>query len=205
MAELAIKGHATRGKEVIELLEMMGGKQFESYLGNDISWCYTIINGEIDWDYPSDKYKVFTLEEFLEKYPYKIGDRVSSKYLKNYKIEKAEWESCNNRVIYKLQGMGWYSVEELQPYKEETMEEKLEQITVDIPNEYEFFGIDDNNKIVLTKKQLQYPKTYVECAKILDCFSAVYIDGYKNDLLEKLQELLVCRDAIGKLLVNIWD
>ena len=39
----------------------------------------------------------------------------------------------------------------------------------------------------------------MECAKILDCFSAGYIDGYKNNLLEKLQELLICRDAYWKI------
>ena len=80
MANLAIKGHPTRGKEVIEILEMLGGKQFESYNGNEVNWCYTIIDGSIDWDYPSDKYKVFSLEEFLEKFPYKVGDKVKTKH-----------------------------------------------------------------------------------------------------------------------------
>lgn len=79
------------------------------------------------------------------------------------------------------------------------VKEIMEEIKLDIPDGYEFFGIDDDNKVVLTKKQPQYPKTYVECAKILDCFSAVYIDGYKNNLLEKLQELLICRDAYWKI------
>ena len=86
-----------------------------------------------------------------------------------------------------------------EPYKEETMENKLGQITLDIPDGYEFFGINDDNKVVLTKIQPQYPKTYEECAKLLDCFGAAYIDGYKNELLEKLQELLICRDAYWKI------
>lgn len=45
----------------------------------------------------------------------------------------------------------------------------------------------------------QYPKTYVECAKILERFSAYNIDGYKNELLVKLQELFICRDAYWKI------
>ena len=49
------------------------------------------------------------------------------------------------------------------------------------------------------KKKPKYPETYVECAKILDCFSALHIDGYKNELFEKLQELLICRDAYWKI------
>ena len=83
--KLAIKGHPTRGKEVIELLEMMGGNTFNScmkiaysnrnyYIGN---------NNAIAWDYIGleeiDKYVIFTLEEFWEKYPFKIGDKVIDK------------------------------------------------------------------------------------------------------------------------------
>lgn len=75
----------------------------------------------------------------------------------------------------------------------------MEEIILDIPNGYEFFGINDDNKVVLTKKQPQYPKTYVECAKILNCFSASYINGYKNELLKKFQQLLIYRAAYWKL------
>ena len=31
MTELAIRGHATRGKEIIELLEMLGGKNKDDF------------------------------------------------------------------------------------------------------------------------------------------------------------------------------
>lgn len=125
MATLAIRGHATRGKEVIEILEMLGGvNKYEISAANVELLLYTIRghDNSIIGVYPTSTFVVFTLEEFLEKFPYKIGDKVSSKYLKNYKIVKMEWEDTNNRAIYKLQGMGWYSSEELQPYKEETMD-----------------------------------------------------------------------------------
>ena len=36
MANLAIKGHATRGKEVIGILEMLGGKNSYDATGLDI-------------------------------------------------------------------------------------------------------------------------------------------------------------------------
>ena len=59
MKQLAIKGHATRGKEVIEILEMLGGlfhptlggKDEDMYNGAAQDWVY-IINREgfIDWD-----------------------------------------------------------------------------------------------------------------------------------------------------------
>lgn len=65
---------------------------------------------------------------------------------------------------------------------------------------YEFFGVADNNKIVLAKKQSQYPKTYEECAQILLERASVRNDiGYKGDLLIALQQLLVCRDAYWKI------
>lgn len=75
--KLAIKGHATRGKEVIELLEMMGGINDEGHIGTN-TWkdeYYFLDNGYIrayDW---CDGIK-FTLEKFWEKYPFKIGDKV---------------------------------------------------------------------------------------------------------------------------------
>ena len=75
--KLAIKGHPTRGKEVIELLEMLGGSNDEGYIGTN-TWkdeYYFLDNGHIhayDW---CDGIK-FTLEEFWEKYPFKIGDKV---------------------------------------------------------------------------------------------------------------------------------
>jgi hypothetical protein len=80
--KLAIRGHSTRGKEVIELLEMLGGINDEGYIGTN-TWkdeYYFLDNGCIrtyDW---GDDIK-FTLEEFLEKYPFKVGDKaVYTKY-----------------------------------------------------------------------------------------------------------------------------
>ena len=121
--KLAIKGHPTRGGEVIQLLEMLGGVNFLNLKGGEIDSFYYIYKDNDIYLCSSTNtgnFIVFTLEEFLEKFPYKVGDKASSKYLENYIIEKAEWESCGNRVIYKLQGQGWYRKEELQPYEEET-------------------------------------------------------------------------------------
>lgn len=41
MANLAIKGHPTRGKEVIEILEMLGGKEKHLFGGNGPGYYYT--------------------------------------------------------------------------------------------------------------------------------------------------------------------
>ena len=80
--KLAIKGHPTRGKEIIELLEMMGGKN-TVYYGTDIKVIYTIDDKGIirslffnDTILMKMEYDIFTLEEFLEKYPFKVDDKV---------------------------------------------------------------------------------------------------------------------------------
>ena len=54
--KLAIKGHPTRGKEVIELLEMLGGKN-QVYRGKNEYHIYFIDNeGMITISLPSFKY-----------------------------------------------------------------------------------------------------------------------------------------------------
>lgn len=100
---LAIKGHLTRGKEVIEILKMLGAKEEDIYKGNDTNWVYIINEGYVDWDYPSDKYTIYTLEEFLEKYPYKVGDKVLYKIYNVYSsIKTMTWNEEKEQVIYRL-------------------------------------------------------------------------------------------------------
>ena len=79
---LSIKGHPTRAKEVIELLKMMGGDNIYSHWNGDQENMQYFINeqGNIDnWCLMANRinYEVFTLEEFLEKYPFKVGDMVT--------------------------------------------------------------------------------------------------------------------------------
>jgi hypothetical protein len=199
--KLAIKGHPTRGKEVIETLEMLGGKYEDVYKGTDANWVY-IINEEgfIDWDYPCDKYKVFTLEQFIEKFPYKVGDKVN--YVKYndecpsvYTIQRLRWNGVT--IEYLLDSSGFSALtKDLQPYKEEIMEETIK---IDIPKGYEFAGVD-NQQVVFEKIGCQYPKTYEECCKILDWNHRDYDRvGYNSELLCKLQVLLLCRDAYWKI------
>lgn len=82
--KLAIWGHATRDKEVIELLEMMGGSNIHNLSGNDI-FSYYIIKGfkneirEELYIFGNENIYYFTLEEFLEKYPFKLNDKVIDK------------------------------------------------------------------------------------------------------------------------------
>ena len=225
MANLAIKGHATRGKEVIQFLEMLGGtNDYFKHDGKIESFYYYIgdFNNHIyQCGLPSEM-KCFELEEFLEKYPYKVGDKVVFKFIDTYvtdTIKSMEWYA--NGVVYTLKESGEeLMAEDLQPFKEETMEEEKEnfveciektiqeclfgkegatkEIKIDIPEGYEFFGIDDN-KVVLTKIQPQYPKTYEECEASGFSSNPVIVAQAQGVCLCSFAKLIVLRNAYWKI------
>lgn len=86
------------------------------------------------------------------------------------------------------------------------MEEKLEQIILEIPAGYEFFGINDDNKVVLTKKQLKYPQTYKECCEVIGLTGCMPTDNlwYKFGLILAFYQLFICRDAYWKI-AGDWE
>lgn len=75
--KIAIQGHPTRGKEVIKILESLGGINKYNYYGNS-SKAYYEIHGDLIqcMNTKSDDYKYYTLEEFEKEFPFKIGDGV---------------------------------------------------------------------------------------------------------------------------------
>lgn len=81
--ELGIKGNPTRSKEVIKILEMLGGENHCNLIGDDDRFFYYIyINDKYIYNSyigPDEikGYKIFSLEEFLENFPYKVGDKVN--------------------------------------------------------------------------------------------------------------------------------
>lgn len=206
MANLAIKGHPTRGKEVIEILEMLGGKNKYHFMGNEDEWY--VLNGNIQRTDRLFAEKGFTLEEFFEKYPYKVGDKVIVKGLSEYPkiIRYMKWFDGN--VHYSFDNETWFLPSALNPYKEETMEEKLCIGLFPVSNGRKeiipcdgYEVVSDEGKFYVVKKQPQYPKTYADCAEVMGWASA-YIDGYNGKLLKCLQKLLICRDAYWKI---AWD
>ena len=122
MLNLAIRGHATRGNEVIEILKTFGGindrfkldgkiESFHYYIGRNNNIYHASLSSEL---------KIFTLEEFLGKYPYKIGDKVLSHNKWVGVIESMEW--YNGEVLYHIRECPNYisseTVEHLQYYKD---------------------------------------------------------------------------------------
>lgn len=95
MAHLAIQGHATRGNEVIALLEMLGGKNCHSYTGTNEDY-YIIDNGRI-CKVPHcvcviNQWTMYSLDDFLKKYPYKVGDKVITNDCDVCKIHSMYWD-----------------------------------------------------------------------------------------------------------------
>ncbi len=121
-----------------------------------------------------------------------------------------EWDATNNKVIYKLQEIGWYyNANELQPYKEEDMK----TITIDDfkANTKEWLidklgnmsmedALQTISNIYNELHKPQYPKTYEECCKIMQSDPNFYIDTHLySDKLDSLYKLLICRNAYWKI------
>ena len=217
MAQLAIKGHPTRGKEVIEILKMLGGKNIHNY-GGTFNECYAIDNNKICTIYTSvaeiDNHTIFTLEQFEEKYPYKVGDKVE---LNGIGVEITGMYWIDNTINYEGESIklgskyDCLSVQDLKPYKEEIMEDKgtLEQIDLTrelriadevevILGDYEF--VLKNGKTYFVKKKPNYPKTYKECCDLLGIDTMDNdAKGYKHFLVIQFQELLIARDAYWRI------
>ena len=130
MKRLAIEGHATRGEKVIEILEMLGGSNACKLIGNNSREIYYIDENYKNFITCSETKKVcgyiiFTLEEFLKKFPYKVGDRVK---IPNCDVAcrvtnmiwngiEIEYETTNSEETF--------FADDLQPYKKETMKDYL--------------------------------------------------------------------------------
>lgn len=192
MAQLAIEGHTTRGREVIEILEMLGGKNIEGYIGTDIEELYGIEEGEITYVSDWNNYECFTLEQFKERFPYKVGDKVKNATINDFIgiITNVRWDNNEKQIIYTVK---WndkstltYFARDLQVYKEESMENKsnllqqLEEYFKNTPRdiiEKEWHEYDKYNEIspkvneyleyVNNIRQPKYPKTYEECCEVL--------------------------------------
>lgn len=226
MAKLAIKGHPTRGKEVIELLEMLGGSNPHNYSADCESLCFYIgeNTNSIYYDWVKDCYEdgnvlVFTLEEFLEKYPYKIGNKVD--YIKYdddefsvYEIIGMVWTGTT--IEYTLDSFGVTCLtKDIRLHKENNMnkfksldvetylkvwDETENGLEVCVAEGYEM--IEKNGQFYIVKQKINYPKTYEECCKVLCCKPVVGFAGLDDDeenLYGNFIALKRCRDAYWKI------
>ena len=131
MSNFAIKGHSTRGKEIIEILQMFGGinKYNITYTEDNLWYCLRSKDNVIIATYPNSSIKtVLSIEEFLEKFPYKVGDKVI--YTSEvFPIIGMKWDCHRDIVIYTLKSnystIDCYDSTWMKPYNEETMKDYL--------------------------------------------------------------------------------
>lgn len=192
MAKLAIKGHKERGKKVIFLLEMLGGKN-ESlipYDGRDSDSSYRItddgciVSSRFCPSKKGVKYQTYTLEVFEKEFPYKVGDEVRLGVPDEVCITNMYWDSCSDQVIYEalsVNGGREYDnlhAKQLSPCKEQTSPDKAKAPSLEgqdysegrcgykIPEGFEFDKVE-NGEIILKPKKKVLPKTYEECCEVL--------------------------------------
>jgi hypothetical protein len=225
--KLAIQGHPTRGKEVIELLEMIGGVNSWKASGNIEKVYYSISNGAILYSPQIEKDTViYTLEKFLEKYPFKIGDKVIDlKTNKIAEVYKMHWSENTNCVYYDIKYPNNYGcTRRLMDLKSMNDNKDVHSISecktigqgtyaIKIADGYKFDSIDENGNIIVKSIKPKYPTTYDECCDILnietnriidydDCLGYRDITQYDTKLLTQLRclrKICICRDAYWKI------
>ena len=219
MAQLAIKGHADRGEEVIKMLELLGGKKDKFNTGKITNHIYFVNTyGHIESTSNSlviSNFKVLTLEELEAQIPYKIGDKVLHED-EMYEITGVRWHQYYDKICYNAIGeknkLFLFDPDKFTPVvNNEEFQNKLLKIYPDgetghiqlIPHkDYEIKEI--NGDFVMVKKQSEYPKTFKECCDVLcitndDQYVEVDNPVFPNKLIESFTELLICRKAYWKI------
>ena len=217
--KLAIQGHPTRGNEVIKLLEILGGnnKKFE-LKGFDVNTYYYIDrDGDIincyTCDLKRDTFICLTLNEFYEKYPYKVGDKVVyTKYGYNCDdypviIESMKW--TGTAIEYTFDDCITCLAKDLKMWKGEpdAVISSIYLNSCDYADEVEL-NLGDyeievrDGKTYAVKKKPKYPDNYEECVRIAKNIHGydIHIDApaYRG-LMESFIKLLICRDAYWKI------
>lgn len=213
--KLAIKGHPTRGKEVIGLLKMLGGINKFQYNGSK-GYVY-FIEGKWITLYGEETLKnnrgyiIYELEEFLEKYPFKVGDKVVyTKYGDNcddypVTIESMKWTGTT--IEYTFDDCVTCLAKDLKMWNEEpdAVISGINLNSCDYADEVEL-NLGDyeievrNGRTFAVKKKPKYPTTYAECCEIIHSDPNFYIDTHLySGTLETLYKLLICRNAYWKI------
>ena len=135
--KIAIQGHLSRGKEVIQILKSLGGKSRDDLTGRMFSQYYFInCHGDIDLNLKINllNYKFYTIEEF----PFKIGDKVKDSS-DNEIGTILGFIDIDDELMYVVNfeksGHANMPVEELKPYKEMEKERNI-KLTIDKAKEW---------------------------------------------------------------------
>ena len=225
--KLAIVGHPTRGNEVIELLEMMGGVNSKNVDGKCDFLYYFIDNNNIimyDSNF-NNNFTYFTLEKFLKENPFKVGDKVKDCYGNPVTIKSMSWHDGFDTMVYDFEETeDVFCAEDLESVNDiHTKPSKMKNVLAELLEhikttpkeelEREFEEIEEWSNVGPTveefrtfcecvNKKPKYPNDYEECVRI-----AKNIHGYDihidvpayGELMESFVKLLICRDAYWKI------
>ena len=204
--KLAIQGHSTRGNEVIDLLVMMGGVNRWKASGNIEKAYYSISNGVILYGPQIEKDTViYTLEKFLEKYPFKVGDKVMCKHGGDLlTIKSMKWSADCETMVYDFkdsvivlaaEDLLKYNAVETKSYTVSLKDDKA------IGNSIDSVQIIQSGKIVAVRFNTQNYENEVELQ--LDDYEIEIRDGKyyavrKKPVYPKLTNLTECKEILGE-------
>ena len=173
MGRLAFRGHATRGAEIISILQMYGGENYYDALCDNPNIIYFI--GEKQRIESSslrkifvEDFNIFQLEGYLAKYPIMVGDFVNFELNGGPHSDKVidvfwdEIDSPEKGPFYITEGKHRYCTSELtiyEPYEESPVNKeapsmKLYKVTI----KTYYFGIRMYNLFVLADSEQEMEK-----------------------------------------------
>ena len=218
--KLAIIGHPTRGNEVIKLLEMVGGKNCYNLSGLFTDYGYYFIGGPhndgicgVEYIFGNEDICLFTLEEFFEKYPFKVGDKVVyTKFGDNcddypVTIESMKWTGTT--IEYTFNDCVTCLAKDLKMWNGEpdAVISGIYLNSCDYADEVEL-NLGDyeievrGGRTFAVLKKPKYPDNYEECVRIAKNIHGydIHIDAPAyRELMESFIKLLICRKAYWKI------
>lgn len=188
----AIKGQFLRGNDIIDILEMLDGCNIDELSGENETYVYYIdFNNTVRYCTPEkldDNYIIFSLDDFITKFPYKVGDKVKLYYQDEENdrycsaipstIIGMRWDKSHGVVAYKMEGIDReFHKQEFTYNKDENNEPDVviaginlnradyaDEVEINL-GDYEIEVRDGRTFAVL--KKAKYPTTYKECCDVL--------------------------------------
>lgn len=214
MANLAIKCSLENYGELVSTLKMLGDVRDKTTDDNKLYFYIRPISDNFVIAYLDDEpkqcaeYKNYTLKEFYDNFPYKIGDNVMSPIGEGV-VSSMYWDKELEDIRYTISlsenRTGEFYTKSL--YRILVRDTRTENKTTVINIPEGSSVKDDKGNIINTKtveivrKTPDYPKNYKEACDILgfDCSgntTNIYTHCFQYDVkLKNLYKLILCRDA----------
>ena len=207
--KIAIKADPGRGKEIISLLESLGGINSGYLKGTSkINFYYIKEDNEIFYGpLPSD-YRGYTLEEFEKEFPFKIGDKVKDCSDNEIGIILG-FIDINGKLMYVVNfeksGDANMPAEELKPYK---IIKEERNITLTLDKAKEWYNKGGELKEIALQAYSEEELTKIELPKSWEefCKQGNPIASWRYNIptkYEALHKLELLRDCYRGLFITV--